>query len=153
MTESITTSDDKILERFKDLNYPGKREPVNRKPTPEKTPEWDARPIKFMIGGEEAEFYTISNLAEALGRSVVTIRSWENRGLLPRTPYRSPRPRGDMLPGTPRRGKRLWTREQIIGILRIASEEKVILNGKPPNERFAQRVLALYQSLLNKDSD
>lgn len=155
MNESISTYDDRLLDRFRDLDYPGRKPPVNRSTVaaPAEDVAWDERSVKFMVNGAETEFFTISNLALALGRSVVTIRSWENKGLLPKTPFRSPRPRGETLPGTAPRGKRLWTRDQILGILQIAAEEKVILNGKPPTERFAQRVLALYQSLINKDSD
>lgn len=147
-------TNDPLLDRFADLTYPGRRPPVNRTAVADSSEKfsWDDKPLKYSFNGAEREFFTISHLAAALSRSVVTIRSWENKGLLPRTPYRSPRPRGDMLPGTPPKGKRLWTREQITGILRIASEEKVILNGKPPTQRFAQRVLELYKTLLNKDS-
>jgi hypothetical protein len=49
------------------------------------------------------------------------------------------------------KGKRLWTRAQIDGILKIAASERVILNGKPPTKRFAERVLDLYRELLQKD--
>jgi hypothetical protein len=145
---------DPLLDRFSDLNYPGKRAPVNRSKTiEEQVPaSWDEKPLKYMVQGQEKEFFTISHLASALNRSVVTIRSWENKGLIPKTPYRSPRPRGETLPGTPRKGRRLWTREQILGILNIAQEEKVILNGKPPTKRFHDRVLGLFTSLSQKDS-
>lgn len=146
-------SSDPILDRFSDLTYPGRRAPVNRTgPPSDPKPGWDEKPLKYSFNGVEREFFTISHLAAALDRSVVTIRAWENRGVFPRTPYRSPRPRGGSLPNNAPRGKRLWTRDQISGILRIASEEKVILNGKPPTQRFAQRVLELYKTLLNKDS-
>lgn len=146
---------DPILDRFADLAYPGKRAPVNRSVVPDEPPSssWDEKPIRYTFRGVEREFFTISHLAAALNRSVVTIRSWENKGMMPRTPYRSPRPRGDTLQGATPKGKRLWTREQISGILQIAAEERVILNGKPPTERFAQRVLHLYKTLLEKDSD
>ncbi len=146
------TSSDAVLDRFVDL-IPGKREPVNRGPSPlESVPVWDEKPIKYMFKGEEREFFTISHLATALGKSVVTIRSWEQKGVIPPTPYRSPQPRGGMLPGKPTKGKRLWTRDQINGILAIAIDEHVILNGKPPTKHFAERVLDLYRTLLAKDN-
>lgn len=146
---------DPLLRRFEDLNYPGKRVPINRKEE-QKPPEsqgWDEQPVFYKFKGVEKEFFTISHFAAALGKAPVTIRSWENKGLLPRSPYRSPRPRRESIPGVEAKGKRLWTREQIEGTLRIASEEKVILNGKAPTKRFAQRVTELYISLSQKDSD
>lgn len=147
------TEHDPLMDRFADL-VPGRRPPVNRT-APVTAPEpsgWDEKPVRYMFQGQGREFFTISHLAAALGKSAVTIRSWENKGVMPVTPYRSPRPRGNTLPGKQVKGKRLWTREQINGILEIARSEGVILNGKPPTERFAQRVLNLYQQLLEKDS-
>jgi hypothetical protein len=148
------TTPDPLLDRFSDLNWPGKRKPVNRDlaPAPSEDPEgWDDKPVMYMYKGDKKEFFTISHLAAALGKSPVTIRTWENKGMLPRSSYRSPRPRREMLPGTERKGKRLWTREQILGILDIASKEGVILNGKPPTPRFAHRVSALFRKLEESD--
>lgn len=143
---------DPLLDRFSDLNWPGKRKPVNRDrpvaPVPDVVP-WDDNPLFYVYKGEKKEFFTISSLSVALGRSPVTIRSWENKGMLPKSPYRSPKPKGGKLPGVEQKGKRLWTREQIDGILSIASQEGVILNGKPPTPRFAQRVSELFNTLVN----
>jgi hypothetical protein len=145
---------DPLLDRFADLDWPGKRKPVNRDlgaPVKEEPEGWDDKPVMYMYKGQQKEFFTISHLAAALGKSPVTIRSWENKGFLPRSSYRSPRPRRETLPGTARKGKRLWTREQILGILDIASKEGVILNGKPPTPRFYKRVLALFHTLEESD--
>ena len=149
------TTSDPILDRFADLPVPGKREPVNRQLpgdqfTDEYT-EWDANPVTYMFNGIEREFFTISHLAAALGKAPVTIRSWENKGWLPRSPYRSPKPRGATVPGLAPKGKRLWTRAQILGMVKIARQEQVIFNGKKPNERFAKRVLALFHELLEAE--
>lgn len=146
---------DPLLDRFSDLNWPGKRKPINRNiPAPiVETPDaWDDKPIFYVYKGEKKEFFTIANLAAALGRSPITIRSWENKGMLPKSPYRSPKPKGKKLPGVEQKGKRLWTREQIDGILTIASQEGVILNGKPPTPRFAQRVSELFNTLVNPNN-
>jgi hypothetical protein len=154
-TEFTGVTEDPAMEHFADL-LPGKRAPVNRdaaESTELGAEGWDEKPIKYMFKGGEREFFTISHLAAALGKSVVTIRSWEQKGVMPPTPYRSPRPRGGMLPGKPTKGKRLWTREQIKGILEIAESEGVILNGKPPTKHFAQTVLEFYRTLLAKDND
>lgn len=152
---------DPLMEHFADLEepgqapHPGKRPPINRANGVSDTTDtqvWDEKPTFYLFGGVEREFFTISQLAMALGRSVVTIRSWEHKGLLPKTPYRSPRPKGEMLPGVVPKGMRLWTRDQILGILRIASEEGVIVNGKPPTKHFSDRVLDMFRGLLERDT-
>src|SRR3954469_17805478 len=129
---------DPIAERFDTLDYPGRRKPVNRsdKPEPDR-PLWDERPLYYMVNGEKQEFFIIGHLAKALGYSVQSIRAWEDKGLLPRSPFRSPRTRGPVAGGRSDKGKRLWTREQVEGIVRIAKAHKVIFpdrkgNKKPP---------------------
>lgn len=145
---------DDWLSRFDDLDYPGRRKPVNRVTPPEQTEsnDWSDKPLKYMVAGEEREFFTIGHLAKALGYSVQSIRAWENQRLLPRSRYRTPSPRQADQPGHLVKGRRLWTRAQIEGILRIASEEGVILNKKPPTPRFATRVTALFDSLFTDES-
>ena len=135
------------LSQFNDLDYPGRRKPVNRVPQKGEGGEdtgWAEKPLVYKVGGEDREFFTIGHLAKALGYSVQSIRAWENSLLLPKSRYRTPSPRLANQPEHLRKGRRLWTREQIEGILRIASEEGVILNKKPPTQRFAYRVQALF---------
>lgn len=141
-------SGDPITDRFADLDYPGKRKPVNRgaKPPPEPAP-WDTRPAHYFVGGEQREFFTIGHLAAALGYSVQSIRAWEAAGLLPRTPYRSSKPKKAATAKVNVKGRRLWTREQIVGILAIAKQEKVILNKVPPTPAFAKKVRQLFLAL------
>lgn len=144
-----------FMSRFDDLDYPGRRKPVNRvtpKVQNEVSTDWDEKPLKYKVAGEDREFFTIGHLAKALGYSVQSIRAWENSRLLPRSRYRTPSPRKADQPGHLVKGRRLWTREQIEGILRIASEEGVILNKKPPTPQFARRVAALFDSLLSDES-
>lgn len=148
LTEAVS---DPVLDKFKDL-LPGKREPVNRHTEPEQALPWDEKSTNFKYNGVDTEFFTIANVSLALQRAPVTIRAWENRGLLPKSPYRSPKPRRETIPGRSPKGKRLWTRDQIEGMLRIAREENVILNGKSPNQRFAARVAQLFTTLLEKDT-
>ena len=139
-----------IAERFADLDYPGRRKPVNRsvEPVSVDTPIWDSKPVYYTVDGESREFFRISDLAQALNYSVQSIRAWEQAGLLPRTPFRSPRTRRPVAGGKSTKGKRLWTREQIEAILRLAKKHKVILNRKPPTRDFARDVAQEFQDLL-----
>ena len=141
-----------IEERFADLDYPGRRKPVNREraPVAVETVVWDAKPVYYQVGGEKKEFFRISHLAKALGYSVQSVRAWETNGLLPRSPFRSPRTRRPVAAGRSDKGKRLWTREQIEGIVRLARKHKVILNRRPPNKAFATDVARMFNELLGE---
>lgn len=143
------------MSAFDGLDYPGRKKPVNRetKKKEEKSADWHEKPVKFMVGGVQREFYTIGHLAAALGYSVQSIRAWENARLLPRSRYRAPAPKKSGSPAHITKGKRLWTREQIEGILRIADEEGVILNKKAPTARFALRVQTLFNELFDSQGN
>jgi hypothetical protein len=140
---------DPALKTFEDLDYPGRRKPVNRDktPPPADTQLWDAKSITYLVNGEKREFFLIGNLAKALDYSVQSIRAWEAAGLLPNTPYRSPRTKRPVAGGRSDKGKRLWTREQIEGILRLAKKHKVILNKQPPTKAFAIDVARMFYEL------
>ena len=145
------------IKEFEGLDYPGKRKPVNRggNTEPVERELWDAKPVYYLIGGEKQEFFLISHLAKALDYSVQSIRAWEAAGLLARTPYRSPRTVRPVAAGRSNKGKRLWTREQILGIIRIAKKHKVIFPDRkgikhPPTPAFAAEVGEFFASLVNK---
>jgi hypothetical protein len=143
---------DPVTDKFGDLDYPGRRKPVNRQaraPAPEDTPVWDAKPVYYMVGGEKREFFLISHLAKALDYSVQSIRAWEAAGVLPRTPFRSPKTRRPVAGGRSNKGRRLWTREQVEGIVRIAKRHGVIFNKKPPTVAFARDVAQLFNELVS----
>ena len=146
---------DPALKSFDDLDYPGRRKPVNRdrQPEPVDTPVWDTKHAEYVVGGEKREFFYIGALAKALGYSVQSIRAWETQGLMPNTPYRSPRTRKPIAGGRSNKGKRLWTREQIEGILRLAKQHGVLLPNRrgdrnPPTPAFAADVAKLFNELL-----
>lgn len=107
-------SDDEILKAFAGLeNVPGSKQPRRAiSPTPKKAEEksWDASPIIKQIGGQPTEVFKISALAEALGKSVVTVRQWETRGYIPSSPYRL---RQKVLNGMKTAGNRVYTRELV----------------------------------------
>jgi hypothetical protein len=141
---------DAMLDSFRDLkDYPGKRAPALRqiKRKTAEAPGWDADPVYYVVKGERKEFFTIRHLAAALDYSQQSIRAWENSNLLPRSGFRSPKPRKPTIGGRNTKGKRLWTRQQIEGLLRVAAEEKVIVNKQPPTRAFAKKVSALWRSM------
>lgn len=144
-----------IEEKFADLDYPGRRKPKNRddKPAPVDINLWDSRPAKYLVNGEVQEFFLISHLSKALDYSQQSIRAWEAQGLLARTPFRSPRTAKPVAGGRSNKGKRLWTREQVEGIIRIAKKHKVIFPDRkgvkhPPTPAFAAEVHEFFNSLI-----
>jgi hypothetical protein len=97
----------------------------------EKTPEPPApehdddellgTPVVLNHHGEPTEFWPIGSLAAALNRSVVTLRKWERRGILPKATFGIPT---QALGGR----VRLYNRPQIMGLRRIAEEEGLLLD-------------------------
>jgi hypothetical protein len=77
---------------------------------------WDNNPIIKTIQGVETEVFTISALAEALEKKIVTIRLWEKKGYIPIAPYRL---RSKSLNGKKVNGNRVYTRR----LIEIAIEE------------------------------
>ena len=147
-----------VLATFDDLDYPGRKKPVNRdkKAVVPEAEEWDAKPVYYRLPGnpEKQEFFLISHVAKALDYSVQSIRAWEAQGLLARTPYRSPRTVAPVAGGRSNKGKRLWTREQVLGIIRIAKKHRVIFPNRrgikhPPTPAFAAEVGDFFNSLTN----
>lgn len=104
-----------------------------------------ARPRdKYQINGRKFECYAIGVLAKALdGRQPVTIRMWEREGLFPRPTFRSPKRQGE---GT----ARLYTREQIEGVVQIAKEEGVYARDSKISIKdtdFTERVVELFREI------
>lgn len=104
--------------------YPGSKKalPVvgETKPEPkQEKQEWDARPLKKWINGKEVELFAIGALCKALGRPPVTLRLWIRQGHLPREPFRLPTRNGI-------KGRRLYARQHIEAIIRVATEHGII---------------------------
>lgn len=113
-------SEEEILKAFEGLD----RVPGSKKPRRTSTPEadvrrqkildgpvgWDANPIMKTLQGKEVELFTISSLALALEKEIVTIRLWERKGYLPIAPFRL---RSKQLNGKKVNGNRVYTRELI----------------------------------------
>lgn len=109
-----------IESSFADLDdyYPGSKR-KRREAPPESTQDlsWDEKPLIKFMDGKEVEFFLLGSLAKALGKSPVTIRLWERKAYIPRSPYRLPshiNKKGKEIPG-----KRVFTRE----LIQIAVEE------------------------------
>jgi len=108
---------DEIEAAFADLEYiPGskrKRRDLDPKVSRRKSGEsngWDSNPIIKTLGGQETEVFTIGALAQALEKTIVTIRLWERKGYIPRAPYRL---RSKTLKGQKTGGNRVYTRALI----------------------------------------
>lgn len=109
--------EDEILKAFADLKYvPGskrKRREEDPKVSRRKNGEsngWDANSIIKTLGGKETEVFTISALAQALEKTIVTVRLWERKGYIPKAPYRL---RSKTLKGNKTGGNRVYTRPLI----------------------------------------
>jgi hypothetical protein len=113
-------SEDEILKAFEGLDRaPGSKQkrrestPVadkRRKKASGESNGWDENPIIKTLKGEETEVFTISALALALEKEIVTIRLWEKKGYIPIAPYRL---RSKSLNGKKVNGNRVYTRALI----------------------------------------
>jgi hypothetical protein len=104
---------------------------------------WDAHPRMVMLGGQTVEMFTVGDLAKAIGREAGTIRKWERDGIIPRNTYRLPS-------SDPRGVRRLYSRKQIEGIVRITREEGLDDAHRRRNIKqtnFTQRVIDLFREL------
>ena len=108
---------DEIEAAFADLEYiPGskrKRRDLDPKVSRRKSGEsngWESNPIIKTRGGQDTEVFTIGALAQALEKTIVTIRLWERKGYIPRAPYRL---RSKTLKGQKTGGNRVYTRALI----------------------------------------
>lgn len=118
--------------------------------TNESSYSWLSNPRKLFLNGKEVEFFTIGELASALNRKPVTIRKWEADGIIPKATYIAPS--GD------KRGKRrLYTKDQILGMIQIAWEEGLLepnVNGswKSIGEtNFREKAVRLFKELMEKN--
>ncbi len=102
--------------------------------------KWDAKPQIFQVKGKDVEFFPIGAFAQAINRTAATLRKWEELGTLPKTPYFTPSP--------DRRGRRrMYSRDMVEGVIRIAKEEKVYWPHKGvriSQTNFTKRVEELF---------
>lgn len=124
---------DRIDELIAGVDFPGslplRRQVVARaakEAREEAANGWDAKPLWKLVHGVKTEFFSIGDLAHALGRKPVTVRSWEDKGWLPSSGYRTRAPKGEQVPGKEVRGRRLYTRRQIEVVVAAAEESGVL---------------------------
>lgn len=132
--------------------YPGSKQKPKTFETPSEPISVDiyleflSSPRKATLFGKEINFYTVGELARALNRKPVTIRKWEADGVIPKATF--------IAPSSDKRGKRrLYTEDQIAGLVRIAKEEGLL----EPNAhgawkavgktQFREKALKLFKEL------
>jgi hypothetical protein len=132
--------------------YPGSTKAIVRHPNRVEAPrrrgtgvdpDWDAKPRIYPTEDGPTEFFTLGQLAKALGRQSVTIRKWEREGIIPKALYQVPGRNN-----SPHGRRRLYTRRQVEGMVRIAEEEGLLADSKKAfaETRFSERVLDLFKA-------
>lgn len=140
---------DRIDELIAGVDFPGSR-PLRRQVIAQEVKEareeaangWDYKPLWKSVDGVKTEFFSIGDLAHALGRKPVTVRSWEDKGWLPGSGYRTKPPKAEQVPGKAVKGRRLYTRRQIMVVV-AAAEECGVLGANLRNadwKKFRQQV-------------
>ena len=129
----MVRSEDEILKAFEGLDrVPGskqKRSDVSelakkrKKQAQGESNGWDENPIIKVLYGVETEVFTISALATALDKKIVTIRLWEKKGHIPFAPYRL---RSKSLNGKKVNGNRVYTRELIESAIEEFAKRKLL---------------------------
>jgi len=112
-------TDDYIENAFADLDvfYPGSKRKRRDSAAPKSVDhveiqQWDAKPqVKTLPNGKDVELFTVGALAQALGRPFVSIRVWNEKGYLPKAPYRLPTKKN--VHGEDHKGRRLYSRAMI----------------------------------------
>lgn len=135
-----------MLDQFADLGeyYPGSRE--RRQTVPASRPlavEEDllGTGTVMVLRGQPVEFFTIGQLAAAINRKAVTLRAWEAGGILPTSGYHTPSK-------DPRGRRRLYTKAQCLGIIRLAKDHDVMEAGsRRPLHEFGRAVAELFTEL------
>jgi hypothetical protein len=112
---------------------------------------WDSFPIRKTFNGIEKDFFPIGALAMALGRKPVTIRQWEDLGRLPKSQFRTKPPMASHLPGKRAEGKRLYTRAQIVAVIKAAERAGITDPNQTANwNLFRDLVVAAWTKQLRQ---
>lgn len=128
--------------------FPGSRQPVTP-PAGLRSPLDGHVGKTFTIGGREVELFTISQLAYYLNRKPVTIRKWEQDGVIPKATFVKPGANQD-----PRGRRRLYSRAQVEALVRIAGEEGILhdLHKQVSRTQFKAKVLSAFRQIAKPQS-
>lgn len=123
--------------------FPGSRVPLTGVPgIPSEYAIPDEFGKDFEIAGKSMRLYSIGELAVILKRRPVTIRKWERLATIPKATF--------VKPGVDARGRRrLYSREQVEAMLRIAMEEKIldVQTMQISKTQFTPKVFAAFREL------
>ena len=98
-----------------------------------------ASPYKLAeINGEQVKMYYIGTLAKRLNRTTVSIRIWEDKGIIPETWFRD------------KFGKRLYTSEQIEAIVHSAEVNDIKCGRSLTRSNFSEDCHKAFESLHKK---
>lgn len=119
-----------VLSQFRRLysHYPGIEETA-----------WDLHPYVLPVDGAPREFFTIGHLGAAINRAPGTIRYWESKRFFPKPSF--------TVNGADKyKRRRLYTRAQIEGVIRIAQEEGLLNHSRRylGQTRFTERCFELF---------
>lgn len=129
-----------------DQFYPGSTQRIGATLTEEASPVVLQGGREYQTPGGKVTLYNVGDLAVNLNRSPATVRRWERDGVLPKATYSK---RGkDNKHGR----RRLYSKEQISGLRRIAGEEGLLDNPKMPIARtkFTSKAVQLFKELARK---
>jgi hypothetical protein len=125
--------------------YPGSSRKIEN--TPDQAAQrdsWDLKPRVYKVNGEDVQFFTVGHLAVAMNRKPLTIRQWERKGIIPKSTYQR-----QGREGSQHGRRRLYTRAQIEGMIRIAHDEGLLSNDRREiaKTQFTVRVIELFKRL------
>lgn len=121
------------------------------KPTPSidggRDPLAGLKSKEYPVNGKRVQFFDIGQLAKALNRESVTLRKWEREGIIPKPTFRK---KGKDIRGS----RRLYTRAQVIGLIKIAIEEGVFYPHQRPirETEFAAKAHKLFADLRREEA-
>jgi hypothetical protein len=95
------------------------------------------RRLRVQVDGKVIQCATIGELAQALHRSVFTIRKWERTGLLPNAPLELPSDK-------PQAVRRLYPLELIDAVRQVTVREN--FGTRRPSGRFREQSAGLYEA-------
>ena len=88
--------------------------------------------------GDEIYLYSIGELAKRLGRTSLTVRTWEIAGKIPMTCFSNSR------------GERLYSEAMMKIIVKAAEEEKITIGSSFQRTKFVQKCHDGFAKLLQK---